>query len=96
MAENKGIWSSSGCTAPVGLTTIPAVTTQIGHAVGLVDLEACLVPNYLAGILLDPKTGTTTATGYWIFQDATTGRITVNAPEGLLDIPGSDAITISR
>ena len=75
-ADNKGIFT---CAAG----TIPTTATQIGSAT--FDIRACIVPNYLTEIPLDPTAGTMVsasdyATGYFVIQDATTKRITVTAP----------------
>lgn len=88
IAEHRGLFTDdSACNAP-----LPESPLRI--AKGGYDLRPCLVPIYLSELPLDPATGrnsctTTTCdgseedydTGYTIARDATTGRITVCAPD---------------
>jgi len=76
MADNRGLWNSV-CGAVT--VTLPTSTTNIGSGTGLVNLEPCLVPTFLPQMVQDPVGGTAADTRYQIMQDATTGRITVNA-----------------
>lgn len=87
IADNKGIFET-GCAAGV----IPTSTTQLGSAIGNYNIEPCIVPTYVSILPLDPSVGTSTASGYNISRDATTGRITVNAPNAEL----TEVISISR
>ena len=85
MIDNNGIFNFTGCTA----TSIPAAATLIRDTGGT-DLCGCLAPTYISEMPYDPKTGsytdcTTYNSGYTISQDATTGRITVAAPDAELD-----------
>lgn len=101
MADNRGIWSATG-----GCEAIPtAAAVQIGKDTAgtdaaKVDLEGCLVPTYLSQMVSDPSTGvieavtgSTTASGYWVIKDATTGRITISAPDTEIATPD---ISITR
>jgi len=76
MADNRGLWNSVCDAVNV---TLPTSTTNIGSGMGLVNLEPCLVPTFLPQMVQDPVGGTAADTRYQIMQDATTGRITVNA-----------------
>ena len=90
VTENKGTFTC-------GAVTIPATATQIGTAAGNIDLT-CLVPNYITAVPTDPKisgtgvAGTAAATGYNVSRDATSGRITVVAPNAEL----SQTISVTR
>ena len=91
MIDNRGTWNSTGCGA-----SLPSTATVIKNSDG-VDLCACLVTTYLASLPYDPKTGSYTScagydTGYTIYQDATTGRITVAAPQAEL----TQSIAVTR
>lgn len=87
IADNKGIFET-GCAAGV----IPTSTTQLGSATGNYNIEPCIVSTYVSILPLDPSVGTSTASGYNISRNATTGRITVNAPNAEL----TEVISISR
>ncbi|KKU46381.1 MAG: hypothetical protein UX65_C0004G0027 [Parcubacteria group bacterium GW2011_GWB1_46_8] len=91
MAENKGVWNTSCGTSTV---VMQATSTAIGDSG--TNLALCLVPNYLASMLMDPNGGALGDTKYRIFQDSTTNRVTVDAPQGMVEIPGSDDIRVSR
>jgi len=67
----------TGTTAQCG----PAGTTLVvpGTTASL-DLTAQLVPDYVAGVPVDPNGGSAVCTGYTVTQVATEGRITVTAP----------------
>lgn len=66
--------------------TITASPTEVcktgGTCTGLIDL-AVLTTNgkYLVAMPADPTGSTTNSTGYTISKDATTGRVTVSAPD---------------
>lgn len=90
--DNHGTFDFSGCDA----TSIPTSATVIKKTLG-VDLCGCLVPIYMSAFPYDPSTGsytdcTTYDTAYTIYQNATTGRITIAAPQNELD----ESITIIR
>lgn len=86
-ADNRGVFQT-GCAAGV----IPVSATQMGSGAGNYNIEPCLVPAYLPSMPLDPVGGTSAATGYRIQRDATTGRVTVTAPNAEL----GEAITQTR
>ncbi len=78
MADNKGVFTCA--------TSLPASATDIKNSGG-VNLAACLVPNYISALPVDPSasgahfaSATDYDTGYSVMQDATTNRITVSAP----------------
>jgi len=92
-ADNKGIFET-GCAAGA----IPAVSAKMATGAGNYDIAPCLVPTYLPNMPYDPKasgahytSNSDYDTGYNIIQDATTKRITVNAPAAELE--GSISIT---
>lgn len=79
VADNKGIFET-GCTAGA----IPTASSTL--KTGGYDIGPCLVPTYLSSLPFDPTAPgahfTSAAdynSGYFIQQDATTGRITVSA-----------------
>ena len=81
MVDNSGLFApGTTCDA------LPATATNIASASG-VDLCDCLVATYLAAMPYDPSASGASYTscsaydsGYTIYQDASTGRITVAAP----------------
>lgn len=75
-------------TAGSGLDSTCTATTTV--AAGL-DLSSDLVPTYIVGIPLDPKTGAATNTDYYINKDAN-DRITV----GACDPEQSATISVTR
>lgn len=88
MADNRGIWNT---TCAGGTVTLPAVATEIGTGVGLIDVGDCIVPTYVSTMLFDPTAGTLAATDYTIVVDAN-GRITVAATAAEL----SETISVTR
>lgn len=79
-SDNRGVFET-GCAAGI----IPTTITQIGNGVGNYDIEPCLVPAFMPPPMpYDPLGGTAEATGYNIQRDATTGRVTVSAPDAEL------------
>lgn len=91
LADNKGIFT---CAAGVIPTTSAkmADNNPVASPVDY-DIAPCLVPTYLPSLPFDPSaTGAqwTSATdydsGYSVVRDATTGRITVNAPAAELGV----------
>lgn len=88
IAENRGTFTCAG-------VTLPEVAAEIGT--GGVDLT-CLVPTYITAIPTDPKiiatgvAGTDAATGYNVSRDATSGRVTISAPNAEL----AQTISVSR
>ena len=66
--------------------TIPATATNMGSGATDYNVCACVVPTYVSTMPFDPQTGSYTDcatynTGYSIARDATTGRITICAPD---------------
>jgi prepilin-type N-terminal cleavage/methylation domain-containing protein len=90
--DHRGTWTTdTACTA-----TLPTTAKPIGSGVGNVDLDPCLVPTYISGMVMDPSTGDEANTGYSIVVTSS-GRITVSAPdtEGVGDY-ASAIISVSR
>jgi len=92
MIDNKGTFNFSGCDA----ASMPGSSTAIKKTGG-VDLCGCLVPTYMAALPYDPGTGSYTDctsydTGYTIYQNVTTGRMTVAAPQAEL----GESISVTR
>jgi len=96
MVDNKGSFAEgSTCDALPSTAKIVSSTVDAAN----VDLCDCLVTTYLAEMPYDPSDssgGFTDCTdyhaGYTIFQDATTGRITVTADSAEL----SKTISVTR
>ena len=91
-ADNRGIFET-GCTAGA----IPTSSTKM--ATSTYNIAPCIVPTYITQLPFDPSAAgahyTTTTdydTGYNVQRDASTGRITVNAPAAEL----SQTISVSR
>ena len=89
MADNKGVFETA-CAAGV----IPTASTTMANGVGNYDIAPCIIPTYVSTMPFDPRaTGahytnnTDYNTGYKIQRDATTGRITISAPEAELEEP---------
>lgn len=87
MVDNNGNFYFPGC--PATAFSVSAENISSSGAANTIDLCACLVPTYIAGMPYDPITATppyqyTACTnynsGYTILQ-AANGRITVAAPE---------------
>lgn len=87
LADNKGLWNT---TCGVATVSLPGTVTAIGS--GGVDLASCLVPTYVSIMVTDPSVGTAANTGYTVVKDATTGRVTVAAPNAEL----SEAISVTK
>lgn len=75
-------------TAGSGLDSTCTATTTL--AAGL-NLSADLVPDYIVGVPMDPQTGTTANTDYYVNRDAN-GRVTV----GACDPEQSATISVTR
>jgi prepilin-type N-terminal cleavage/methylation domain-containing protein len=85
MVDNRGVWDPTCGALTVNLPAAPAV--EIGTDVGLIDLEACIVPTYLPSMVADPTAvDASLNTEYTIVVDAG-GRITVDAPNAEINIP---------
>jgi type IV pilus assembly protein PilA len=79
LADNAGIFNCA--------TDIPNAATIMSHAD--YNIYDCIIPDYMPDLPYDPESGHLTDatdydTGYTIVQDATTGRITVAAPDAEL------------
>ena len=92
MADNRGLFQT-GCVAGA----VPTSTIKISTST--YDIGPCIVPTYMSILPFDPTaagafyTDTTNYdTGYFVERDATTGRITVNAPSAEL----GETISVSR
>jgi len=77
--DNRGNFS-----CPSG-GTIPSTPIYIKTGVGGYNLCPCIIPTYLPQLVIDPSNGSgkdcsSYDTGYTIQKDASSGRITVNAP----------------
>ncbi|MBI4268272.1 type II secretion system protein [Candidatus Uhrbacteria bacterium] len=86
IADKKGMFET-GCAAGA----IPTTATNMKQS-GAYDIAPCLVPTYLATFPFDPGAAgshytslTDYASGYTIQRDATSGRITVSAPNAELE-----------
>jgi len=93
-ADNQGVFERN-CAAGA----IPTTATNMGSAVGDYNIAPCIVPTYVSSMPFDPSdpdahftSETDYDTGYTIVRDATTGRVTVNAPSAEL----SQTISITR
>jgi len=96
MTDNRGNFAE-GTTCDALPATASIITSTV--AAGNVDLCGCLVADYIAEMPFDPTDTlanytdcTDYYTGYTIIQDATTGRITVNATSAEL----SETISVTR
>jgi len=92
MIDNDGIFDFSGC----GASSLPAASTVIASSGGT-DLCGCLAPTYLPELPIDPTGGSYTDctaydTDYDAFEDAVTGRVTVEASSAELGV----AISVTR
>ena len=84
MADNQGVFETN-CGAGAIPTTTPTVIGSSTY-----DMADCIIPTYIATLPFDPNgasegygyvDATNYNTGYTIQRDATTGRVTVAAPE---------------
>lgn len=92
IAENKGIFT---CDTKTPIPISPATSTNIGTAVGKVDLS-CLVPTYIASAIpFDPVGGSPADTLYTI--QASSSRYVLCAPgHAESAIPGTLPYCITR
>lgn len=84
LADNRGTFT---CADGV----IPTTATNMSSAAADYDIAPCIVPNYLSTMVVDPSTGTFTSvtnydSQYSIQRDATTGRVTISAPDAELNV----------
>lgn len=80
---------------PAGITnTATEICVDDGACAGLIKLSAELVPTYIVAVPVDPSATAAAGatTGYSISKSATTGRVTVTAP----DAENSATIGITR
>lgn len=87
MVDNNGVFTCAAGTIPTASTTIAST--------GGYDLYDCIVPTYVSEMPVDPSTGSLTDsntydTQYTIERDATTGRVTISAPD--TEIPPETAV----
>ena len=96
MADNQGLFET-GCAAGA----IPTSTTIIASTGGY-DMAPCVVPTYMTQLPFDPNgassgfnyvSTSSYNTGYFVQRDATTNRVTVNAPSTELT---TTTISVSR
>jgi prepilin-type N-terminal cleavage/methylation domain-containing protein len=92
--DNRGIFTC-GAVDPA----LPSTPTTIKSDSGGHNIASCLVPNYISALPYDPSAPNAHYTnpqgydtGYQVWRDATTGRITVSAPAAEL----SQTISITR
>lgn len=83
----------------VGTQTCAAFTT--GSPTAMIDLtatntNAAVVPDYVAGLPVDPSGGNAACTGYTVQQAATDGRVTVTAPKVEAISGVSQTISVTR
>lgn len=86
IADHKGVLGEA-CGAPEVPITNSYITSTAG--LGTYDLHACLIPDYISYMPIDPKTGSYISSGsystnYLISRDEATGRITITAPDAEL------------
>lgn len=101
IADNKGVFAGVNAANGFNCSPLPVVATEIKttNAADIINASAdlgCLVPTYIPTLPSDPSGTTAPATGYFIVQDATTGRVTVIASSTEPSIPRTAAITIVR
>lgn len=72
------------------IATCPA-TSAIGSGAGNINLSTLLVDTYIAGIPVDPSSGTAANTGYTICKTAS-NRVTIAAP----DAENGQTISVKR
>lgn len=86
MADNNGIFET-GCAAGAIPTSTPTNMSTSSY-----DIAPCIVPTYISIMPSDPSTGyytdnTNYDSQYSVQKDATTGRITISAPDAELGVP---------
>lgn len=85
-AVGQNIFDNSGTFSCLS-GAIPTTTRRMATSTGNYNIGPCLVSTYLATLPFDPSTSgakyasvSNYDTGYFIVQNATTGRVTVSAP----------------
>lgn len=103
IADCKGIFdaSTTACPVPSGTAcaTLPIGSGNektIGTGGTEINLGACLVPTYMPSLPADPTIGTTTSTGYKIYQESAGGRVHVLAETPEPNIPRTIDLEIIR
>ena len=81
IADNKGVFASSGSSSCPALSQTAAVIDAGSSGVaGHIDLATnCLVPTYIPTLPVDPSATTSSSTGYTVAVDGV-GRVMVCAP----------------
>lgn len=99
--DGKGIWT---CAEALPTVTAEVIKADDGDPVtDEADICACLVATYIGAMSIDPTaTGahytdcTDYDTGYYIIQDAATGRVTVSAPSAQSENGAAPTISVTR
>ncbi|MDP3954051.1 MAG: prepilin-type N-terminal cleavage/methylation domain-containing protein [bacterium] len=91
MADNRGVFDCGAA--------LPSTATNMAD--DGYDIYDCIIPTYISSMPIDPSVGdftdgTNYSTGYHVVRDATTGRITVTAPEGANETAASASIGVTR
>ena len=91
--DNKGVWTCDAGALPINSPTNMAAA---GY-----DICDCLVSKYIPEMPVDPTNGSYTDcaiynTGYNIFKDATTGRVTISAPNAQSENGDAPMISVTR
>ncbi|PJE50511.1 MAG: hypothetical protein COV29_03830 [Candidatus Yanofskybacteria bacterium CG10_big_fil_rev_8_21_14_0_10_36_16] len=91
MADNRGVFNCG-----VALPASASVMSNTGY-----NIYTCIVPTYISTLPVDPSVGVNNSptdynTGYTVARDASTGRITVSAPEGLNETAVPENIGVTR
>ncbi len=101
--DNRGIWCPTG--DPLPTLTNPCMgdsgQTPTAECASYYDICDCLVPRYISELPVDPTAGswtdcTTYNTYYQVIQDATTGRVTVSAPNAQSQNGVAPVISVTR
>jgi prepilin-type N-terminal cleavage/methylation domain-containing protein len=95
--DNRGTWTC-------GAGALPATSTNMADATSDpagYDICSCIAPLYIAEMPTDPTAGSYTDcstynTGYSIYQDATTRRVTIEAPSAQSENGGASEISVTR
>jgi len=95
--DNRGTWTCSAGALPSTSTNMADTTSDPGGY----NICSCLVPLYIAQMPSDPTVGnyvncSTYNTGYSIYQDPLTHRVTVKAPFAQPESGDSSEISVTR
>lgn len=93
MADYLGVYSCA-----VG--PLPTSATVIASAGGY-NIAPCIYPDYIPAIPFDPSTGTFTSTssyntGYTIVQNASSGLVTISAPDTEPRVSSTVPVSVTR